>query len=407
MAMLPTQTPSPTATAVPTPATEVQASESHLAEAAWRHLEFLSTEYSPRESSSAEEAAAAEYLLGWFTELGYETRLQEFTVVQTRSEVSIGDERIDSIQLSQSASGSAVATLTNAGRAFPQDIPQTGLVGEIALIERGRITFEDKVKEVASAGAVAAIVYNIEPGLFRGDLRNPSSIPAVAVSREDGLRLKSMIGDGDVTASVSVEERMLPSRNVVATSPGGPGDHGTVIVGAHYDTTPDTEGANDNGSGVATLMTILEQIENRSFPFDLTFILFGSEEVGLFGSRHYVEEMTGSEIGETIAMMNLDVVGSGTTLEAIGNGDLTAAAARIGSETGIPVKVSPSLDPAWSSDHAPFQNAGIPVIFLLSDDLSRINSPQDELQFVEPHLLGWSAEVGIALLDWLAERSEP
>ena len=50
-----------------------------------------------------------------------------------------------------------------------------------------------------------------------------------------------------------------------------------------------------------------------------------------------------------------------------------------------------------------FRLAGIPVMFLISDDLSRINSPADELRHVNPDLLGVAAEIGVHLLGWLAE----
>ena len=56
-----------------------------------------------------------------------------------------------------------------------------------------------------------------------------------------------------------------------------------------------------------------------------------------------------------------------------------------------------------SSDHAPFSEAGIPTVFFLADDISRIHSAEDTLEFVRPELLGGSAVLGIALLAALSE----
>ena len=86
----------------------------------------------------------------------------------------------------------------------------------VALIERGTITFEEKVARVAEAGAVAAIVYNNDSGLFGGTLMNQSPIPVVSMSREDGGEVLEMMGSGDVEATVSVNVETRQSRNVVA-----------------------------------------------------------------------------------------------------------------------------------------------------------------------------------------------
>ena len=51
-----------------------------------------------------------------------------------------------------------------------------------------------------------------------------------------------------------------------------------------------------------------------------------------------------------------------------------------------------------------FQQEGIPAVFFLADDFSRIHTPEDKLDFVQPELMGNSAALAIALLDSLAER---
>lgn len=86
------------------------------------------------------------------------------------------------------------------------DLRDIDAAGKILLIERGSdnkdelIYFSEKEKNSANAGARAIIVYNNEPGIFLGDLKNKLEgpdykprIPAVSMSREDGLRLKSML----------------------------------------------------------------------------------------------------------------------------------------------------------------------------------------------------------------------
>ena len=43
-------------------------------------------------------------------------------------------------------------------------------------------------------------------------------------------------------------------------------------------------------------------------------------------------------------------------------------------------------------------------MFFLADDLSRINAPGDDLEFVKPELMGTAAALGLGLLDSLAGR---
>jgi aminopeptidase YwaD len=208
---------------------------------------------------------------------------------------------------------------------------------------------------------------------------------------------------GEVTATVSIVYEMNDSRNVIAEMPGKSDDGRVVVLGAHYDTVPDTQGANDNGSGLATLMTIAREVAGKSYPFGLRFIAFGAEEVGLFGSRFYVGSLGQEERESIVAMLNFDVPGSGEFPEVIGSRDLVDEALAHGAANGIEVHRGVPLEGA-SSDHAPFRDVGIPTAFFLADDLERINSTADTLEFVRPELLGISAFLGLGVLDSLADR---
>ena len=415
MPMMPTQTPAPRPTTTPAPAViGTPAPPSVLADQVFKTLQELTEEYSPRESATDQELEAAQHLRGRLSELGYDTSLQEFTVTLPVAKVELVLPTADApdpprtVPISTSIHGIATGLLTDVGRAFEDDIPAEGLEGRVALIERGDITFEEKVKRVADSGAVGAVIYNNERGLFFGRFANQPSIPAVAVSQTDGRELIELVEQGDLGATVSVGDETSPSRNVIADSRGTTGGDRRVIIGAHYDTVANTEGASDNGSGVSAVLTIAEHIADRSYPFNVRIILFGAEEIGLFGSRHYVENMSPEEIDNTIAMLNFDAFGSGRTLQMAGDVQLTTEATRIGNSLGVDPGTF-SEEP-WgrlggASDHAPFRLAGIPVMFLISDDISRINSPADEIRHINPEMLGRAAEIGILMLEWLGEEN--
>ena len=404
-------TPGPTATRAPTlTSTDWTVLAGHV----YSTLAELTEDYSPRESASDQELKAADHLRARLDDLGYDTSLQDFSVNLLRAGVELESASGDApdspraIPISLSIHGSATGILAYAGRAFAEDIPAEGLEGRIALIERGVITFEEKVNRVAEAGAVGAVVFNNLEGLFFGTLAKQSSIPAVAVSQSDGGSLLALIERGEVEATVWVGNVDSPSRNVIADRRGTTDDGRTVIIGAHYDTVADTEGANDNGSGVATVLTLAEYIADRDYPFDVRIILFGAEEVGLLGSKHYVDNMSAEEKSSVIAMLNFDALGSGSTLQTSGDSALIAEASWVG--TGLGMELGRFSEEAWASlggasDHGSFRLAGIPALFLTADDKSRINSPADEIRHINPDLLGMAAEMGIGLLDWLAEKT--
>ena len=97
-------------------------------------------------------------------------------------------------------------------------------------------------------------------------------------------------------------------------------------------------------------------------------------------------------------MINFDVVGSGEFIELIGDDFLVNRVLDYGRANGLVVKRGIELD--WAtSDHAPFSEAGIPVLFTLANDLSRINQPGDDPQFVDPILMGTAAISGIAFVE--------
>jgi Zn-dependent M28 family amino/carboxypeptidase len=277
-----------------------------------------------------------------------------------------------------------------------EDIPEEGLDGKVALVERGLIRFSEKVRRLAEAGAVGAVIYNNSQGNFQGVLASGGAdIPAVAISREDGERLLELIGVEDVQATVTVTVDSRTSQNVVAEQPGnGPG---VVVLGGHYDTVPGVQGANDNGSGTAVILAIAEELAGQDLPFTVRFIAFGSEELGLRGSAHYVDSLSGGQRDEIVAMLNFDALGSGVRVEILGDGPLVDRTAELAQREGISVLRGRS-QPGSGSDHASFSRAGIPVLMFTAPDVSLIHSADDTLEEVNPDLLRDTVRLAVSLL---------
>ena len=82
-------------------------------------------------------------------------------------------------------------TLVDCGIGNTGDFPSS-VSGNIALIQRGTLTFSTKVTNAMAAGAIAAIIYNNVPGNFSGTLQTAGGwIPAYSISQADGATIKA------------------------------------------------------------------------------------------------------------------------------------------------------------------------------------------------------------------------
>lgn len=105
------------------------------------------------------------------------------------------------------------------------------------------------------------------------------------------------------------------SQNVVGTLKGvnSSGD-AEFIMCAHYDCTPGSLGADDDGSGVAAVLAAAEVMSNYSFNHTIRFITFSGEEVGTYGSFTYARDAYAN--GDNIAgVLNVDMIGYADTTE--------------------------------------------------------------------------------------------
>ncbi|MXZ92443.1 MAG: M20/M25/M40 family metallo-hydrolase [Chloroflexi bacterium] len=369
-----------------------------LEERAYAYLSQLVEDAGVRTSGTDLEEAAAQYLVQTLEGLGYQPEIQEFTWEQATASLTLSEPEpmnLDAYRLDGSATGQATAVLELVGLAQPEDVPAAGLEGKIALIERGEISFADKVSRVQIAGAVAAIIYNNRPGNFRGNFGERSLIPAISLSQEEGRKLVGLMEQAEpVEVTVDVQVNTVPSRNVIAELPGA--GQGIVVLGAHYDTVPDSIGASDNSSGVGVLLAIAERLHDRPLPFTLRLVAFGSEETGLRGSRHYVENLSPQELANTHLMINVDAIGSGERL--VVSGDRWVVRHVVDTAAGEGVLLERSAPARLRSDHAPFRNAWVPVVSFRSDDVSRVNSPADTMEHINPRLLDDAAFLALNLL---------
>jgi hypothetical protein len=105
----------------------------------------------------------------------------------------------------------------------------------------------------------------------------------------------------------------LSSNNIVATLNGTDETSDEIyIICGHYDSVPESPGADDDGTGTVAVITAAYLMRNAEFNHTIKFIAFSGEEQGLLGSYAYAQEA--AQNGENIiAVLNLDMIGYAET----------------------------------------------------------------------------------------------
>lgn len=190
-----------------------------------------------------------------------------------------------------------------------------------------------------------------------------------------------------------------------------------IVVGAHldhlgrcYEIMP---GANDNASGVAVAMGIAEALARLPVRPErsVVFLLFGSEEQGVLGSEYYLEHPA-FPLDKTAALINMDGVGCGDTIDALAAKNFPDFWSYFdhANATYIHRQVSPSSFANIARprlDAARFLWKGVPTIsFSVSGASSFYHITKDNIDTITPEILEDLAQLlYLAVLDMANQDS--
>jgi aminopeptidase S len=195
-------------------------------------------------------------------------------------------------------------------------------------------------------------------------------IPVVGVAR------RALGGGGAARVRVDAVERKTRTENVIAETPGGSGER-VVMAGGHLDSVISGPGINDNGSGVALLIEAAEAIGPNPPGARVRLGFWAAEELALVGSRRYVRSLGAGERRRVRAYLNFDMVGSPNPVPQLyGDGDPRLSAVLRQAAGGAKLG---EADVAGASDHAPFDQAGVPVngLYTGADERGPGGRPRD------------------------------
>ncbi|MGH3358780.1 MAG: M20/M25/M40 family metallo-hydrolase [Nocardioidaceae bacterium] len=358
-----------------------------------------------RASGTPGYAASAKYVKQTLRTAGYKVTEQEFTfpffrelAPATLEQTAPTPTTYETGTFSFSGSGDVTGALEPIDIMIPpspepsstsgceeSDFPAAPAEPAIALIQRGSCDFGLKAANAQAAGYDAAIIFNEgqegRTDLIIGTLGGPVDIPVVGLSFADGAALYDQTQAGDVEVHVATETETdlnAKTSNVFAeTREGDPKK--TVVVGAHLDSVVEGPGINDNGSGTAALLEIAEQMaELKKDPRQqVRFAFWGAEESGLLGSEHYVANLSDRALGNIVANLNFDMVGSLNFVRFVYDGNGSAGGPSGPPGSGQIERIFTKYfdgrglasDPTefnGRSDYGPFIAAGIPAGGLFS-----------------------------------------
>jgi len=188
-----------------------------------------------------------------------------------------------------------------------------------------------------------------------------------------------------------------------------------VVFGAHLDHCGRHlgllfPGADDNASGSATVMEIARAFARggRKPRRSVVFVLFGGEEMGLLGSKHFADNIP-ARFKNVAAMFNFDMTGSGDGAWCGVSAEpaaLKEAVEEANREVNIVrgVRIIRHVG-VRSSDFAPFFLKGIPVASFASNGPHlAYHQPGDTIYRINPDIMADIARVAFRAGLRLAER---
>ncbi|MFF7450563.1 MULTISPECIES: M28 family peptidase [unclassified Streptomyces] len=150
--------------------------------------------------------------------------------------------------------------------------------------------------------------------------------------------------------------------NLIADWPGGDANR-VVMAGSHLDSVTSGAGINDNGSGSAAVLETALAVSRAGYQptKHLRFAWWGAEELGLVGSRYYVNNLSSTNRAKISGYLNFDMIGSPNPGYFVYDDDPAIEKTFKDYFTGLGVPTEIETEGDGRSDHAPFKSAGVPV----------------------------------------------
>ncbi len=292
----------------------------------YKSFELLNKLYFVRTGGSKEELEAANIIKAECESLGVEAHLESFKVDGCdikKASVKFLDPDMEiecaGVGMSSSTTEDGITgefTYVNS----QADVEIQDLEGKICLIHSKlvnqkmyrRIVEKKAIGLVLCTGSVYDDAENVDldPYMYRERNYKYGKIPAVCIRMKDAEKvLRAKPKKANIV--LIQDELQNDSHNVVATIEGGKYKDEIIAFTAHYDSVSYSKGAYDNATGSTGIMQLLAYFKEHKPARTLKFIWCGSEEMGLLGSKAYVEaqEDLNRVVNEIYGILNYYITG--------------------------------------------------------------------------------------------------
>lgn len=390
-----------------------------------QHVQFLaSDQLQGRRTGSTGEKLAADYISKQFKTLGLQPQgtadyLQPFDIAEGKQVNPATHFFINGTELKLNSEFfplvySANASLEAMPSAAIQESDMPWFLDLKELLEQNAANphFDldnavyKKAQDMQGRGATAVIVYNSSTTKddlsFNGkDGTETLKIPVLYLSKAAATKY---LADESATLEVKLKTDIGPKRrqgnNVVGYIDNGAAN--TVVLGAHYDHLGFGEdgnslargdgkqvhnGADDNASGTSALMELARLLKDAKYKAsNYLLIAFSGEELGLYGSKYFVEHPT-IDLGKVSYMINMDMLGRlndaepTITVGGYGTSPTWGEAFGITGKKGLytaNLKFRYDSSGTGPSDHTSFYRKNIPVLFYFTGLHADYHKPTDD-----------------------------
>ena len=266
--------------------------------------------------------ASVDYVVNTLRNSGFDVQTPEFSARVFHADkpaVTVGGKPVEARALEYSLgtppeglSGPLVAAPAgDSPGCTASDYDKLPVQGAVVLVDRGTCPFAQKEDAAAQRGAAAMIVAdNVDEQQMGGTLgaNTDVKIPVVDVTKSVGVQLRAQPGPSTIKLNASAQS--FTARNVIAQTKTGASTD-VVMAGAHLDSVREGPGINDNGSGVAAVLETAVQLGNSPPVHNaVRFGFWGAEELGLIGSRNYIESLNLDGLKDIALCLNFDMLAS-------------------------------------------------------------------------------------------------
>ena len=255
-------------------------------------------------------------------------------------------------------------------------------------------------------------------------LGGKTTIEALETEMDNLKKPVSFKTEATVSASINVIQKEAETRNVAALLPGNDNNlkNEYIVVGAHFDhlgmggsgsgsRATDTiavhNGADDNASGVATIIQLAEKLAaDKKNKRSIIFAAFSAEEMGLVGSKEFVNKPP-VETDKMVAMFNFDMVGrldKTSNVLSIGGSQTSAESEKLMTDLNTGFELTFAPEGVGPSDHASFYLQNIPVFFVSTGAHPDYHTPNDDAEFINYEGTKKVADYAVLLIENVANR---